>query len=412
MGYTKQALQGISWVGGLRFLSRSFILLKTAILARLLTPAQFGIFGIITITVTLFEILTETGINAILIQEDKEVDSYINTAWIVSILRGFLISLLIVLFAYPLARFFSSTEAAKYLLLASLVPLIKGFINPSLVKFRKDLEFKKQFNLRLVILLVESITAVILVFYTRSVIGLVISLVIGATLEAILSFIFCFPRPRLVWQSNVAQKIITRGKWVTLAGIFTYFVDQGDDAVVGRILGLQNLGLYQMAYKISNLPFTEITDVFSEVTFPVYAKISTDLARIKRAFKRTLLVTALFVAPGAAIIFFFPELVIRIILGSQWLPAAQALKILALFGLTRAISGSVVPLFLAFKRQDLIAKINFAKLILLMSLIFPLIKNWGVAGAALAILGSSLLIQPLIWINVSRVFKRSNQKND
>lgn len=405
MGYTKQAFTGIGWMGGLRLASRLLTLLRTAILARLLLPVQFGVYGVITLTIALFEILTETGINTVLIQEEEEIDTFIDTAWLISIFRGLLISLLIILFAPLLAQFFAAPEVRKFLLLASLVPFLRGFINPSIVKFQKKLQFQKEFQLRFTVLLFESFAAIILTLLTRNVTSLVLALVFSAALEVLLSFLFCRPRPHLSWLPDKARQIISRGKWITLSGLFAYAVDQGDDAVVGRLLGMGNLGLYQMAYKISNLPFTEITDVASQVTFPVYAKIYQDKKRVYQAFKKTFLFTALLAVPGTTLIFLFPQAIIAVLLGNQWLGAAPALKILALFGLTRALSGTAQPVLYAFKKQALVAKINLGKLIFLGLLILPLTARYQLVGVSMAVLLSSLLIQPFIWFNLSKVLK-------
>lgn len=405
MGFFRKAIKGVGWMGGLQIFSRTLTLIKTALLARLLTPFEFGIFGVVALTIAFFEILTETGINTVLIQEDEKVDSFINTAWLVSIGRGFLIASLIIIAAYPLSLFFFSPRSVNFILLASLVPFIRGFINPAIIKFQKNLEFRKEFNLRVTILVLESLVAVVVAFLTRSVISLILALIFSASFEVILSFIFCRPRPCFLWNAEKAREIIGRGKWVTLTGIFSYFVDQGDDVIVGKILGMNSLGLYQMAYKISNLPFTEITDVVSRVTFPIYSRISSDRERVKKAFKKMLLISIFFVVPVTAIIFFFPKTIIRILLGEQWLGSAQALRILALFGLTRAIGSSVQPLLLALKKQDVAAKISFAKLVSLALFIFPLTLKFGFSGTAMAVLASSLLIQPLIWKTVKDILK-------
>ena len=79
----------------LRGSTRGLALLKMVVLARFLTPAQFGVFGIALLALAFLEIITETGINVVLIQEEDEIDSYISTAWIVSIARGVLISIAI-----------------------------------------------------------------------------------------------------------------------------------------------------------------------------------------------------------------------------------------------------------------------------------------------------------------------------
>ena len=96
MGYFQTALRGLSWMGALRVVTRSLALVKIAILARILVPAQFGIYGIATLVLGFLEMLTETGINIFLIQKNKKVDEYVNSAWVVSIVRGFLISFLMV----------------------------------------------------------------------------------------------------------------------------------------------------------------------------------------------------------------------------------------------------------------------------------------------------------------------------
>lgn len=406
MGFFQQTIKGVSWMGTLRVFYRVVILIRTVILARILSPFQFGIFGIVTLAISLFEIFTETGINIVLIQEDEDIAPLINTAWVVSILRGLAIFLLMSLFAIPLALFFSSPASAQFLFFAGLIPLVKGFINPAIVSFQKNLEFQKEFNLRLAILVLESLTAIALAFLTRSVVSLIFGLLAGATLEVLLSFVFCRPRPRLYFEREKFNKILGRGKWITLTGIFSCLVDQGDDAIVGRLLGVSSLGLYQMAYKISNLPFTEITDVFSRVTFPIYTKITKDKEEVFKNFKRVLLLTIFFVVPAATIIFLFPEAIIKIVLGEKWLGAAQALRILAIFGLTRAIGGVAGPILFAFKRQDLAAKIEFAKLVFLAIFIVPLTKAYGIAGASLAVLFSSLLLQPIIFMSVRKIFKK------
>lgn len=405
MSFFRQTIKGLGWLGGLQAFGRGLALLRTAILARILLPDQFGVFGIVTLVLSLFEILTETGINTVIIQEKKPLQTFVGTAWIVSILRGTLIAFLIILASQPMARFFNLPDLTRLLIFTSLIPLIRGFINPAVIQFRKELEFKKEFYFRSVIYLAESVVVVIGVFLTRSVESLIFGLLFASGLEVLLSFVFCRPRPRLIWEKEKARRIITQGKWITLTGIFSYLVTEGDDAVVGKILGTESLGFYRLAYKVSNLPFTEVTDVISRVTFPIYARAASEKKEVKEAFKKSLLGIIFLVVPATAVIFFFPSLMIKIILGERWLSVAPALKILAVFGLTRALGGAATPIFYTFKRQDLVAKITFIKFIFLFVLIVPLVVRFEIVGAALAVLISSLLIQPFIWFQAVKILK-------
>src|SRR4051812_11019872 len=106
MGYKKHAIKGVTWIGALRFAIRGMSFVRIAIIARLLNPAQFGIFAIATLVLTFVETLTETGINSFLIQEKEHISKYINSAWIVSIIRGFLIASCIIVAAPFIAHFF------------------------------------------------------------------------------------------------------------------------------------------------------------------------------------------------------------------------------------------------------------------------------------------------------------------
>lgn len=405
MGYSKAAIKGFSWMGGLRIIIRFVGFLKIVILARLLSPIQFGVYGISTLSLAFLETFTESGINVFLIQHEDNIDDYISTAWIVSIVRGLIISLLIILAAPLIVKFFKSSEAYQLLILISLVPAIRGFINPSVVKFQKQLQFNKEFWLRGILTATEALVSIILVFITRSTVGLIISLIVTAMLEVILSFSLLRPRPRLKFNPGYFKTIVHSGKWMTVAGIFNYLFHQGDDIVVGRLLSPAFLGLYQQAYKISTLPISEVADTFGKVTFPIYTKISGNKIRLRQAFKNVTLGISALTIPLGAVLFFFPEAVISFILGDNWLAAAPALRVLSIFGVVRAISGSASALFLSVKKQQYVSMITFVSILGLAITIIPLVSSFGIFGAGLSALIGSIIALPVISYYLVKVLR-------
>jgi len=262
MNSIKNILRGISWIGLFRVVFRVISFVKIAILARLLTPFDFGIFAVASLVLALLEKITETGINVFLIQENKELEEYVNTAWVVSIIRGLMISLLMFFFARIIANFFHIKEAIYLLRLISIVPLLRGFINPAIIKFQKNLQFNKEFYLRSTLVFADLIVCLAVVFITGSVIGLVYGLITSTIFEIVFSFIFIVPRPHLFFDKQQAKTIIFRGKWVNFYGLTDYLFENLDNMVVGRILGTSYLGFYNMAYKISYLPISEVAQVF------------------------------------------------------------------------------------------------------------------------------------------------------
>lgn len=405
MGYSRQAFVGISWMSGFRIISRIIATIRSVVLARLLTPAQFGVFGIASITLSFLEILTETGINIFLIQEKNNIDKFINSAWMVSILRGIIICLGIIVSTPFIIGFFNINDLYRFLMLISLVPLIRGFINPSIVKFQKELEFSKEFSLKISIYLFDSAISIILALVMKDAISFVWGLISGAVLEVILSFIMFVPKPLIKFDFNIIKLIINRGKWVTAYGIFNYIAQEGDTIVVGKILGAAPTGIYQMGYRLSTLPISEVSDVVNRVVFPVYSKISEEKDRLLKAFRKTLLAVSFPVVLLSLIIFFLPREFFDLLLGQKWGEITLILKILVIYGMLRAISGVSSSLFLALKKQNFVAGMTFVRVLVLVITIVPLTTKYGIAGASFSALLSVLLELPLIGYFIFKIFK-------
>jgi lipopolysaccharide exporter len=405
MGYTKDAVKGISWLGFFRVASRGVSYIRIAILARLLTPLQFGLADVALIVLGVTEIFTETGVNLFLIQQKEKIDKYIDTAWVVSIIRGGLISLLIVLSAQIVSIFFQNPEIYNFLIFTALIPVVRGFINPSVVLLVKELDFRKEFYFRTSIFIVEVVVGVYLAFVLRSSIAIIAGILAGAIFESIVSFMIVKPTPAFKYNYDIFREILKSGKWFTMTGIFSYLYHNGDNIAVGRILGTAPLGLYQRVYSISILPITEVSDVILKVTYAVFAKISSDVARLRRAYLKSIVSVCVIVIPVGSVFFFFPEQTIRIILGEQWIEAAPALKVLAVFGVLRAISLSSVAPFYALKRQELVTRITFVAFLGLLVTIVPFVTYWGIVGAAYSALIGVFLSVPLTVYYLFKILK-------
>lgn len=390
-------------MGILRGITRIIAFAKLAILARVLTPKDFGLFGIASLALALLEILSETGINAILIQEDSDIKDYIDSAWIVSILRGFLIAALLLIFAIPISTFFNSPESAGLLFLISTVPFLRGFINPAIVNFQKKLEFNKEFNFRLIVFTFDAVVTVFLALLIKSAESLIWGMIAGVVLEIILSWILVRPLPKLRIESVKVKKVLHRGKWITLAGIFDYLFHNIDDIVVGKLLNTATLGLYQVAYRISTLPITEGGEVVSKVVFPVYTKISGDKERLKKAYLKVLKSITLLMIPFGLFFIIFAEPFVLLFLGDKWLEIVPALKVLSIFGVIRAVSGSSSTLFLAVKKQEYITLVTLVSIVGLTLVVFPLVVKFGLLGAAYASLIGALVAVPFMFYFTRKV---------
>lgn len=398
MGFYKQTLKGITWMGALRVVVRLLTFIRLAILARLLSPNEFGLFGIASLVLAFLEIITETGINVFFIQDEGDLNEYLDTAFIVSIIRGILISFLIVLFTPVIIRFFNVPNAKVILNFVALIPLVRGFINPSSVRFQKDLEFNKEFVFRTGIFLADSSVAIFTAFYLKTASSLVWGMFAGVIFEVVVSHLFIKPRPKLNFEKNKFKKVIERGKWVTLSSFLQYLFTNTDSTVVGKIINSTYLGYYQMAYKISTLPITEISNVFYNVTFPVFSKFQNDKERFKKAFVKSTLAIGLITIPVGLIIFFFSKEIVLLLLGNNWIEVEKPLKILSIYGILRAVFAEVPAVFLALKKQEYVAISTLISVFGISISIIPLVKNYGILGASYsALIGVGLAIPIMLY---------------
>jgi lipopolysaccharide exporter len=396
VGYFKDTLMGVSWMGLLRISTRGIAFFKIAILARILSPAQFGLFGIASLVLAFLEIVTDTGVNIFLIQEKGDTRKYLNTAWVISIFRGIFISLLILLLSPFIANFFNSPDALNLLRLTAAVPFIRGFINPSLINYQKNLQFNKEFNLRFVVFFIDALVAIIAAAITGNASSFIWGLIAGVILEVAISWVFIAPRPSFAFEFSRIKKVIHRGKWVTAYRVFDYAFREVDDIMVGRLMDTSALGIYQVGYKISSLPISEVSDVFGKVTFPVFTKIAHDKERLRKAFFKTFVVVTILTLPFGMIFYFYPDVIVRILLGEGWEGAIPVIKVLAVFGIIRGMSEPITAVFLAVRKQEyntIVTLVSFTGLALT---IVPLINAHGIIGAGISALVGSVVAWPFL----------------
>ncbi len=406
MGYSRQVFKSVSWMSGLRFFMRIIAMARIAILARLLTPAQFGIFGIATLVLSLVETLAETGINIFLLNDQIQLKKYVTSAWVVSIIRGIIISVIIFLFAPFTASFFKIPDATFIVQLIALVPLIRGFINPAIIQFQKELDFQKEFLFKFTLYFFEAFIAVILVYISKSVSSLAWAMIASAFLEVAMSFIYLKIKPVFQIEKDKIKEIIHQGKWVTLSGIFNYLFHNGDNIVVGRILGVTALGYYDTAYKISMLPITEVGNVIQQVTLPVYSKIHTDKKRLWKAFMKTIIGVSLLTIPMGILFIVFTQQIIMLLLGAKWLPAVPVLQVLTIFGVIRAISSTPVSLFYAIGNHSYVTVITLVSFLAMALTIIPFITWYGLLGAGYAAIFATFVAVPFIGYYLYITFKK------
>lgn len=383
---SQRAVHGGTWVFALRIINRLFGLVRTIILARVLAPHDFGLMAIALLAMATLETFSETGFQTALIQKKGNTKAYLDTAWTILILRGFVLFAILYLIAPYAATFFNAQEAKPIIQVIGISILFQAFTNIGVIYFQKELEFKKQFIYQFAGTLADFIVAVSFVLILRNVWALVFGLLAGNFVRFIASYLIHPYRPHLNLDLGKTKELFGFGKWILGSSILVLLITRGDDIFVGKMLGVTALGLYQMAYLISNLPTTEIANVISQVTFPAYSKLQDNIPKLKEAYLRVLQVTTFLSFPIAGLICVLAPDFTEIFLGAKWMPMVPAMQVLALAGLIRSIAATTGPIFYGVGQPRIDTRWQIIRLLVLTALIYPFTIQWGILGASTAVL--------------------------
>jgi O-antigen/teichoic acid export membrane protein len=401
----ERAIQGSIWLFIQRASSLLLWLLRVIVLARLLTPEDFGLFGIAFLAMSALETLSQTGFGAALIQKKEEIESYLDTAWTIQLIRGAVLALILLITAPYLARFFNEPTVTPLLRLLALSPLLRGLTNIGILYFQKELEFDKQFLLEFSGPLLDLLVTIAHAYWYRNVWALLFGTLAGHGVQLVVSYLIHPYRPRLRLEKEKVGELYQFGRWLLGSAIIYTIGDKGINALVGKMLGATGLGFYQMAERISNMPTREVVHIIRQVSFPVYSKIQDDMPTLRRAYLQTLGMASLLIFPlVGATVFFVPDL-IRIFLGSQWIPMTAAAQVLALWGITRCINALTVALLQAVGRPDVGTKLTFVWLLLLAIIAYPLTVQWGLLGASFSIILSLIPVTIIMLFLVSKIIR-------
>ncbi len=296
MGYSTDAVKGFSWQTALKFAMAGLTVLKISILARLLSPDQFGVFSLAMIALGLSEATTQTGVNITLLQSKKPIAYFLNSAWVIAIFRGILIGLIMIGMGYGFELYFKQPSLFELVTITALVPVIKGFINPAIIGMRKELKFFHESMYHFTLSVVEAILAIFLALQFHSVDALIYSMIGAATLEVIISFTFFKLKPRFEYMVQRGSIILRSATWLSLSSIMSYLNDNVDDFIVGSTTGTHSLGLYHNGYALSHRANYDLAQSANHGTFPIFAKIADDTNRLRRAFLKTLFSTIIVVS--------------------------------------------------------------------------------------------------------------------
>jgi O-antigen/teichoic acid export membrane protein len=406
----KRAFESGAWVMGGYMVSNFLRLGGNLILTRILVPEMFGIMAIITVLLAGVAMFSDIGIQQNIIRSDKTKDrQFLDTAWTIQVLRGFLIfsiMLIISISLYLLAQTDSLSANSVYahpqlpiiLAVMSLTVVISGFNSINLALLNRALNLKQITIMEFICQFLGLTTMVAFAFLYENIWGLVLGGFVSSFSKLYLSHSKKFgEKCRLHWNKEHAREIFHFGKWVFGASIFTFFAGRGDQLILGGLISAEQLGVYTIAFFLASAFRDVVKKVMSSVFFPVLSEVvrtrRKDLRSVYYRIRQKLDIAVMF---SVGLLSSCGHVIIDVLYDDRYTDAGWMLEILALSSLFlgTTLAG---PCLLALGNSKYIMIITAAMTVTLFTSVPLAFGFYGFEGAVVAIAMNALVEVPIVF---------------
>lgn len=366
-------------------------LVSTVILARLLTPEDFGLVAMASLVIGLLQSFSQMGVQMLIIREPELTDAKCNTAWTIQFLQGVVIASCLFLVAPYAALYFKEPRVVEVIYWLALGAIIMGLANIGMVLVRKELDFARDFRFNIYVRLMTAIATVALALALRSYWALVWGQIIAAILRVLLSFGMHHYRPR--FSLVYFRQFLRFAAAILPFNIGYYLNNMADVMVVGGIGTTAQMGSYSVSSDVSSMATREVVDAMGRGLYPNLAKLTDDPEKLATAFLHVLnAVTVMCLAFGLGL-YAVAEDFVMVVLGSQWSSVVPLVKWLALYmALGSLVNVLTSHILVVTGHERASAVLIWVRIAILVPMVVFAGTRWGIEAIAAAAASSSLVM--------------------
>lgn len=394
---------GLAWTGGVKWIAQLVSWAATLIVARLITPSDYGLFAMAMVYAGFVQLVNELGLSLAIVQYRELSGQQIAQLGGLALLVGVGLFAVSLALAGPIALFFGE-DAVRWIVIAlSLTFVMRAVQVVPRSLLARDLEFRR-------LAWIDAYEA--LVWSSVTLLGAILglgywALVLGAVVSgAVVMIVLCVQRPhRVSWPRDLGSiaHAIHLGWYVVVSQLCWYVYSHADLTIVGRVMGTAPLGAYTKGSDIASIPTDRISTLVGQVTPGVFSAAQHDRGTLRRYLLALTEGLALLTFPMSVGLALVADLFVLTVLGEQWSAAILPLRVLGLYGGFRAIFNPLPQMLVATGHARLNMRFNLVAAVVLPALLY-LGSRWGVPGVALAwIVGYPLVTVPSFFRSTLRI---------
>lgn len=386
----REIAKGAAWMIFARWTLRAIGIVSTLVLARLLSPEDFGLVAMAMTVVTMIELMSWLGLEATLIKLSNPLKEHYDTAWSLRVLVLLLCALITAIAAVPTAMFFKDPRLTAIMLVIAAVWAVQSLDNIGTVDFRRNMQFDREFRFLTIKKFIGFVVCLLAAFIWQSYWALVAGIAASRVSGLIASYAMHPMRPR--WSLVHWREMLSFSRFTLINAVLEFAGSRIPHIFVGRSVGPAGLGTYAIAEEISYLPATELVDPIGRTLFPAYSRLVADRETLK---KYVLFVNALVVSialPACIGIALVAAPAVLLALGVKWVDAIPVMQVLALSAGCMAIRSNSWALYFSLGLPHYTTRLWILKVAALVLLIWPLYQRFGLVGVAYADLVATVVM--------------------
>lgn len=348
-----KTVTGLFWSAVERIIQIAAQFITTIILARMLSPSDFGLIGMLALFMAISQSIIDSGFGSALIQKQDVSQIDYSTVFYINLLFGFALFLGLYFSAPLLSKFFNQPVLVTMTRVLALSPLINslGIVQHTILT--KKLQFKVIAKISIIAVVVSSVISIFLAFTGFGVWSLVFQILSVNFTRTILFWIFNRWKPYFCFSYNSLKSLFSYGSKLFLAGMIDQFFKNIYKFIIGKQYDSVNLGYYIQAKRMQEIPVLNILSIMQRVTFPVYSTIQNDILRLKYVYRKTIKATVYLNFPIMIMLIILAPQFVPILLTTKWVPSIVYLQLLCISGLFYPLSALNLNILKVKGRTDI-----------------------------------------------------------
>jgi len=267
-----QMVSGAAWLISGNLVSRVLGFVSIIVLTRYLAPNDFGLIAMAVSVVALLDALSGFGFQSYLIQNQDADETHYNTVWTLTVIRAIAIACLLAVMAMPAAAFWRDRRIEGLMYFYAMTALFMGVVNVGVVDLLKDMNFRRNFVFRAGSRFGGFAVGVVLAVVLQNYWAIALAALAHQVFSVVMSYILHPYRPRFCLQA--LKEIWAFSSWVLVRSVVAFVGRRADRVLLGRMVGLDGAGLYDVANEASSIPTSELVLVIGEAIVPGFARLA------------------------------------------------------------------------------------------------------------------------------------------